>query len=92
MKNKLIIALAVCVWSMPAFAANPDTVVAKDKPDFAQKRAEILAHLGEKIARVQQEQACVEAATSSAELKACREKFRAERQERRANKEQAKRP
>ena len=62
-----------------------------EKVPFAQKKAEILQHLAQRITRIQAEQACVQAATSHAELKACKAKFQEERKAARQAKEQGNR-
>lgn len=74
MKTALIAALltGLCVTSV--FAAD-------DKgggQNFETRKAEVLKHIDQRIARNQEEKTCVQAAANHDALKACREKFRAE--------------
>ena len=46
--------------------------------NFEQKKAQILRHLDQKIAHVQEEKACVQSAANHDAMKACRERFKAE--------------
>ena len=81
MKTVFLAMLLISFWIIPAQAA--DTTTPSPRLTVGQKRAEMLEKLNEKIARVQQEMACVQAASSHGELKACREKFRPEQKEER---------
>lgn len=76
MKALLISALLTGIWLIPAFAADRDTNPPGSQPTVEQKRAEIMEKISQRIARSQEEMACVQSASSHAELKACREKYR----------------
>lgn len=82
MKTALITLLITGLCLTTASAAEPD-----GKVPFEQKKAEIMQRLSAKFARVQAEQACVEAATSHDALKACKAMAQGGRKAARANRE-----
>jgi hypothetical protein len=61
--------------ALPAVATAQDAPRGGKGPKLEEKKAEILRHIDEKISRNQQERACVQAAKSHDELRACREKY-----------------
>ena len=74
MKTALIAALLTAISINTVFAADNTDKSQK----IEQKKAEILQHIDRKMAHIQQEKSCVQAATSHEALKACREKAHAE--------------
>lgn len=76
----LTVALALaCV--APSFAAEsgqPQQPQQGQAPNFEQKKADILKLMDERIKGLQEEKACVQAAKNHDDLRACREKHRAE--------------
>ena len=77
MKQVVIIA-AFLVAASTAFAA--DTTQQDQRPNFDKMKSDIISRINARIARNQEELACVQAATDHPSLKACREKFRQEQQ------------
>ena len=76
MKKALISAIVITLaFALPAFAAENNQPQQARGPGFEERKAEILGHIDERIARNQQERACVQAAKSREDLKACRDKF-----------------
>jgi len=88
MKATIMAVIFAGVCAIPAFAADngnrPQGPGQGQGPgggqgqNYEQRKAEILKHIDQKIARNQEEKGCVQAAKSHDDLKACREKFRAE--------------
>lgn len=92
MKKTMIAAAALVCFAASAFAADPAPAPAaapavkapeqKDaqavSPDqaFEQRKARILKHLEQSIAKGQEAKACFEAAKNSDDLKACKSKFK----------------
>jgi hypothetical protein len=76
MKEVTLAALILLCLAIPAVAADvggqPQD---RSGRDFQQTKAEILKRIDERLARIQQERACVEAARSHEDARACREKF-----------------
>ncbi|HTP65070.1 MAG TPA: hypothetical protein VMJ66_06730 [Geobacteraceae bacterium] len=83
MKRTLIAAAVALFLAAPALADNTAPQPKGPGPNFEQRKAEILKRIDERIARNQEEKACVQAANSPADIKACREKFKSEIQEQR---------
>lgn len=77
MKSVLMMAAAVLIFTNGAFAADGGQGQGGgQKMTVAQKKAEILAHIDERISNSQAEKVCVQGASSHDELRACREKYR----------------
>ena len=75
----VMIAMAVSIlFAAPAFAADDAPQFKGPGPSFEQRKSDILKHIDERIARNQEEKTCVQAAKNHDDLKACREKFKAE--------------
>lgn len=82
---KKIIAVALVFAATSAFAVDqapaPPGAAGQPgpaKPDFNTVKAKIVERINTRIARNQEELACVQAAADHAALKACREKFKEE--------------
>ena len=76
MKTSLIAAVLTGIFVIPAYAADSNTNPQGSGQNIAQKKAEILQHIDQRIANSQSEKVCVQAAKSHDEIKACREKYR----------------
>lgn len=89
--KKTLTAAALCITlAIPAFAAEvkepsaaPAPAGKTAPPDFKQKKAQILKNLDERIAALQQDKKCIQAAKADEDLRACRDKGRAMREGRR---------
>ncbi len=70
MKKAFSIAIAITLaFALPALAQQARG------PGFEERKAEVLKHIDERIARNEQEKACVQAAMSHQDLMACKDKF-----------------
>lgn len=69
-----ILAFAV---AMPVFASDGAQPAKGPAPTFEQRQANILKMLDQRLAGIQGERACVQAAKNLDDLKVCREKHRA---------------
>jgi hypothetical protein len=78
MKTALIAAILTGALIVSAFAADSDTNPQGLGQDFEQKKSDVLKHIEQRIARVQEEKACVQSAKAHSDIRACREKFRVE--------------
>ena len=76
MKKALFAAVLTVAIAMPAFAAESTAPPPKPQPNFAELKAATIQRIDKRIALSQEEKACVQAATSSADIVACREKVR----------------
>jgi len=78
--KRALIAAAVVLSLAFAVSAFADERQPSNNPgqNFEQRKAEILKMMDERIAGIQEEKSCVQAAKSHEDLKACREKHRAE--------------
>ena len=79
MKTALIAVVIATVCAAQAFAADNTSGNQRGQgqgPTVAQKKAEILAHIDERITKSQAEKSCIQSASSHDEMRACREKFR----------------
>jgi len=83
MKTVLIAMAASILFAAPAFAADNAPQPKGPGPSFEQRKSDILKHIDERIARNQEEKTCVQAAKNHDDLKACRDKIRAEVMEQR---------
>jgi hypothetical protein len=79
--KKVIIATAFALYALPLYAVDTPPASAKPGPNFEQHKADVIKKIDAVIAYRQEEKACVQAAKTHAELKACRDKFKAELQE-----------
>lgn len=73
----LVLAAALTLPSLPMDAKGqpPGGPPGGPGPGFEEKRAEMLRHIEEKIARNHQEKACVQAARGFDDLRACRDRY-----------------
>jgi hypothetical protein len=78
MKTAMIAAAVSILFAAPAFAADNAPQPKGPGPNFEQRKAEILKRIDERIARNQEERACVQAAQNHNDIKACRDKFKSE--------------
>jgi hypothetical protein len=81
MKTALIATVIAGVFAVPSFAADQNTgAMGGQGPGqgqtVAQKKAEILAHIEQRITNSQAEKTCIQSATTHDALHACREKYR----------------
>lgn len=82
--NRAMIAVAVSIlFAAPAFAADSAPQPKGPGPNFEQRKSEILKRIDERIARNQEEKACVQTAQNHNDIKACRDKFKSEFQDQR---------
>ncbi len=82
MKRALTAAAVLSLaFAVPAFAAEGGQPQNAQGATFEQRQANILKMLDERIASLQAGKACVQAAKSDDDLKACREKHMAEMRE-----------
>ncbi len=84
MKRALIAAALVSLaFVVPAFAVEGSQPPAAPGKTFEERQAFILKMIDGRIASLQEGKACVQAAKSDTDLKACREKHMSEMKERR---------
>lgn len=85
MKTAMIAVVVSILFTVPAFADDnaPQPKGKGPGPNFEQRKSDILKRIDERIARNQEEKTCVQAAKNHDDLKACRDKFKAEVQEQR---------
>jgi hypothetical protein len=83
MKTAMIAVAVSILLAAPAFAADNAPQPKGPGPNFEQRKSEILKRIDERIARNQEEKACVQAAQNHNDIKACRDKFKSEFQEQR---------
>jgi hypothetical protein len=82
MKNALLAAAVLSLaLAAPAFAADDKQPPNPSGRTFEQRQAHILKILDERIACLQEGKACVQAAKSDDDLRACRQKHMAEMRE-----------
>jgi hypothetical protein len=87
MTRFLIGAMLSVVCALSSWAGEESPGQRGANRPFAQKQAEILARIEQKIAQKQEEKVCVQAATSRDDLDACRDKFRDGHHEHRSDRE-----
>jgi hypothetical protein len=76
MREVTLAALILLCLAIPAVATDVGgQPQARPSQDFQQAKAGILKRIDERLARIQQERACVEAARSHEDARACREQF-----------------
>ena len=73
------------LFAASAFAVDAPPPPKGTEPNFEQLKAEIINRIDQRIARNQEEKSCVQSAKSHEDLKACREKVKAEVKEQRHN-------
>lgn len=88
MKKTIVWVCSVAILAGAGFA-GAETAAPKAAPeDFAARKARILQHMDEREKKMavkrQETRGCVQAAQSDSDLKACREKLKAEHKEKRA--------
>ena len=76
MKATLFSACIIFSAVITVCAADSNTGLRETIQSVEQKKSEIVQHVKQKIARDQEELACVQSATSHVELKSCHDKFR----------------
>lgn len=81
MKTAMIAAAVSILFASPAFAADNAPQPMRPGPNFELRKSEILKRIDERIARNQEERACVQAAMNDNDLKACRDKLKPEFQD-----------
>lgn len=83
MKKTVAVMLGVSLIFIGSVAFAADNAVAKKdgKEGFEQKKAEVLSHIDERIARLQHERECVNGTKNHEDLKACKEKFKVEKKD-----------
>ncbi len=75
MKTGAIVALILLSLVIPAFAIEGGQPPQGPGPNFEVRKAEILKRIDERMARLQQMKACIQAARTRDDATACREKF-----------------
>jgi hypothetical protein len=85
MKKALLAAVLVSsAFVMPAFAADSGQQPPTTAPTFEQRQAHMLKMIDERMSSLQAGKACVQAAKTSGDLNACRDKHMAEMREKRS--------
>lgn len=85
MKRTFIAAAVLSLaFAVPVFAADGGQPQKGQEPIFEQKQAEILKNIDARAAGLQEDRACVQAARSNDDLKACRDKQMAAMEKRRS--------
>lgn len=79
--KKMIMTVALLVAAATVCSAEPPRQEPGKGQNFDKMKAEVVGRITARIARNQEELACVQGAKSPADLKACREKFREEMKE-----------
>ncbi len=76
MKTALLAAVFTCALAIPAFAFEGNSKgQGPQGQNFEQKKTEILQHFEQKITHIQAIKACVQAAKSHDDLRACKDKY-----------------
>ena len=75
MKTATIAALISLSLVMPAFAIEGGQPTQGPGPNFEVRKAEMLKNIDQRLARLQQMRACIQAARTRDDARACREKF-----------------
>jgi hypothetical protein len=73
MRKKITTAILLSLaFAVPAFAVEGGGQLPKDQAvSFEQRKADVLKNIDERMARMQEDKACVQAAANQEELKAC---------------------
>lgn len=85
MKTAIMIVSASLLFAVSAFATDAAPQQKGPGPNFEQNKAEILKRIDQRISRNQEEKSCIQAAKNHDDVRACRDKFKAEVQEQRHN-------
>jgi len=85
MKTAFITVSLMLLSAIVSFAVDSAPQAKGPGPNFEQHRADIIKRIDGRIARNQEEKSCVQAAKNHDDIKACRNKFKAEVQEQRHN-------
>ena len=80
MKRTMMAVAVSILFAVPVFAADAPQQKMPGA-NFEQHKTDILNRIDQRIARNQEEKACVQAAKNHADIKACRDKFKEEVQE-----------
>jgi len=75
MKTAALAALISLSIVMPAFATEGGQPRIGPGPDFELRKAEILKRIDQRLTRLQEMKACIQAARTRDDARACREKF-----------------
>lgn len=78
MKTKIISVMILALFTVPAFAVDGAPQPKPAGPNFEKHKADIIGRIDARIARNQEEKACVQSAQNHDAIKACRDKFKAE--------------
>lgn len=78
MKTALIAMAVSILFAVPAFSVDSTPQSKGVGPNFEQHKSDIIKRIDERIARNQEEKSCVQAAKNHDDVKACRDKFKAE--------------
>ena len=81
--KRYLIAMALVAAATTAFAVDAPPPGQEKGQNFDKFKADVVSRINARIARNQEELACVQSAKNHADLKACREKFREEVKEQR---------
>ena len=79
----VLVVFVVAVFAAVSFAADPAPPAKVPGQNFEKHKADVISRIDARIARNQEEKTCVQAAKSGAEIKACKEKFKAAMDEQR---------
>ena len=85
MKTAIMAVSVALLFAIPAFAIDAAPQPKGTGPNFEQQKTDIIKRIDGRIARNQEEKSCVLAAKNHDDIKACRDKFKAEIQEQRQN-------
>lgn len=92
--KKLILIFVVVIFalgvSILAYAQNTEPSKPQEKVSIEETKARIISSIDERIKMLQEERACVSAATTQEELRKCRGKVRVERRELKQEKKEQK--
>lgn len=86
MKTAMVAVAVSILFAAPAFSADIAQQPKGPGLNFEQRKSDTLKRIDERIARNQEEKACIQASKNHDDLKACRDKFKAEIQEQRQKK------
>lgn len=85
MKTTMMAVSVSLLFAVSAFAIDGAPQPKGVGPNFEKNKADIISHIDQRIARNQEEKACVQAAKNHDDVKACRDKFKTEVKEQRQN-------
>lgn len=82
MKKIGIVVVMLFAFTLLAVAANTGSQTqGTPGANFEQRKEMMLKKIDERIARLQEEKACIQAATKPEDIRACREKFKPEKRD-----------